>query len=217
MSGGFITLEGTEGGGKSTQAALLGERLRRTGRTVRVVREPGGTELSEAIRDLLKHHPAGARMTPETELLLMNAARAQLVGEVIRPALAAGEMVVCDRFHHSTLAYQGWGRGLPLGRVREVVSFAVGDLLPDLTLLLWVPPEVSLARQRARVLSGGGDADRFEREGSGFFERVAEGYRHLAQEEPGRVVLLDATPPIECVHERIWEIVAARWPATVHG
>lgn len=210
-------MEGTEGGGKSTQAALLGERLRRAGRVVRVVREPGGTELSEAIRDLLKHHPAGARMTSEAELLLMNAARAQLVGEVIRPALAAGEMVVCDRFHHSTLAYQGWGRGLALERVREVVGFAVGGTLPDITLLLRVPPEVSLARRRARESSGGEEADRFEREGAEFFERVAEGYRRLAEEEPGRVVSVDGTLPIMTVHERIWEIVTARWPETGMG
>ncbi|MGV3756610.1 MAG: dTMP kinase, partial [Verrucomicrobiota bacterium] len=134
MSGLFITFEGTEGGGKSTQIQLLAERLRSLGHTVRTLREPGGTPIGEEIRHLLKHSDANHGMTSETELLLMNASRAQLVREVIQPALAASEIVLCDRFYDSTLAYQGYGRGLDLGQVQGVVDFAVGSVHPDLTL-----------------------------------------------------------------------------------
>ena len=135
----FITFEGTEGGGKSTQIQLLAERLRSAGCVVRVLREPGGTPIGEEIRHTLKHSEANHAMTSEAELLLMNASRAQLVREVIRPALAAGEVVLCDRFHDSTTAYQGYGRQLDLGRVAAVIDFAVGETRPDVTWLLDVP------------------------------------------------------------------------------
>ena len=150
MPGRFITFEGTEGAGKSTQIKLLAERIQATGHKARVLREPGGTPIGEEIRHTLQHSAQNAAMTPEAELLLINASRAQLVREVIRPALAAGEIVLCDRFYHSTLAYQGYGRQLDLKRVQEVIDFAVGDTRPDLTLMLHVP----LAISEQQIISG---------------------------------------------------------------
>ena len=145
----FITFEGTEGSGKSTQISLLAERLRALGRNVLTLREPGGTPIGEEIRHTLKHSPANHAMTAEAELLLMNASRAQLVREVIRPALAAGEIVLCDRFYDSTTAYQGHGRQLDLQMVEQIIDVAVGDTRPDLTLLFIVPHEISEARRVA--------------------------------------------------------------------
>src|SRR6266581_2049388 len=142
MTGLFITFEGTEGSGKSTQISLLAEHLRSLGRSVRTIREPGGTPIGEEIRHTLKHSAANQAMTAETELLLMNASRAQLVREIIRPALAAGEIVLCDRFYDSTTAYQGYGRALDLNLVKQMIDLAVGDTRPDLTLLMLVTREV---------------------------------------------------------------------------
>src|SRR6266576_6580827 len=142
MKGLFITFEGTEGSGKSTQISLLAEHLRALKHTIRILREPGGTPIGEEIRHTLKHSAANQAMTAEAELLLMNASRAQLVREVIRPALAAGEIVLSDRFYDSTTAYQGYGRGLDLGQVKTVVDLAVGDTRPNVTLLLVVPQQV---------------------------------------------------------------------------
>src|SRR5262249_41831877 len=136
VSGLFISFEGTEGSGKSTQIALLAERLRALQRLVRVLREPGGTPIGEEVRHTLKHSEANDAMTAEAELLLMNASRAQLVREVIRPALAAGEIILCDRFYDSTTAYQGFGRRLDSRLVRSLIDFAVDDVRPKLTLLL---------------------------------------------------------------------------------
>src|SRR5690349_3297441 len=150
MKGLFITFEGTEGSGKSTHIRLLADRLRAAGRNVRLLREPGGTPIGEEVRHTLKHSEQNRAMTAEAELLLMNASRAQLVREVIRPALAAGELVLCDRFYDSTIAYQGYGRRLDLGIVRAVVEFAVDDTRPDVTLLLTVPVAISEARRLAR-------------------------------------------------------------------
>src|SRR5256886_11498842 len=139
MKGLFITFEGTEGSGKSTQISLLAERLRFLGYSVRTLREPGGTPIGEEIRHTLKHSAANHAMTAEAELLLMNASRAQLVREVIRPALAGGEIVLCDRFYDSTTAYQGYGRQLDLKLVKAIIDVAVGETRPDLSLLLTVP------------------------------------------------------------------------------
>lgn len=208
MSGLFITFEGTEGGGKSTQVALLAERLRTLGQRARVLREPGGTPIGEEIRHLLKHHPANEVMMPEAELLLMNASRAQLVLEVIRPALTAGEIVLCDRFYDSTTAYQGYGRQLDLALVKSVIDFAVGRTRPHLTLLLRVPPEVSEARQHARQASNAGPRDRFEEADRAFFRRVEHGFEEIAKAEPQRVRIVDATQSIEAVHDDIWRLVA---------
>jgi dTMP kinase len=201
MSGLFITFEGTEGGGKSTQIARLAERLSALKLRVRQLREPGGTPIGEEIRHLLKHSEANRAMTSETELLLMNASRAQLVREVIRPALAAGEIVLCDRFYDSTVAYQGHGRQLDLTRVQSVIEFAVGDTKPNLTLLLRVPIRVSEARRNAR---GATTRDRFEEADRGFFQRVERGYEMIAAEEPARVKVIDATQSIEAVAEQTW-------------
>lgn len=210
MPGLFITFEGTEGGGKSTQIALLAERLRQLGHHARVLREPGGTPIGEEIRHLLKHHPANEVMMPEAELLLMNASRAQLVLEVIRPALTAGEIVLCDRFYDSTTAYQGYGRQLDLALVKSVIDFAVGRTHPHLTLLLHVPPEVSEARRQARQAAAAGPRDRFEEADRAFFRRVEHGFEKIAEAEPERVRVVDATQSIEAVHDDIWRLVAAR-------
>src|SRR6185369_6229419 len=149
----FITFEGTEGSGKSTQILPLADRLRSLGRVVRTLREPGATPIGEEIRHTLKHSKDNAAMTAETELLLMNASRAQLVREVIRPALAAGEIVLCDRFYDSTVAYQGYGRQIDLKMVNAIIDFAVGETRPDLTLLLMVPVAISEARRLERQKS----------------------------------------------------------------
>lgn len=210
MPGLFISFEGTEGSGKSTQLARLARRLREAGRIILEVREPGGTPIGEEIRHTLKHSVAAAGMCPETELLLMNASRAQLVREVIRPALAANVIVLCDRFHDSSIAYQGCGRGIDLDRVRQIVDFAVGETRPDITLLLWLSEEESAARLSRRAASGDQPTDRFERAGREFFVRVCEGYRRLAREESGRVHMVDAMGSEEEVHARIWAIVEPR-------
>ena len=195
MKGLFITFEGTEGSGKTTQISLLAERLRSMGYSVRTLREPGGTPIGEEIRHTLKHSPANHAMTAEAELLLMNASRAQLVREVIRPALAAGEIVLCDRFYDSTTAYQGYGRQLDLRMVKNIIDVAVGDTRPDLTLLFVVPHEVSEARRLARqpTLPLPFKRDRMEEADRGFFTRVAEGYQAIAAAEPQRVRQFDAT------------------------
>src|SRR5450432_716855 len=179
MKGLFISFEGTEGCGKSTQVELLVQRLRALGHVVHKHREPGGTPIGEEIRHTLKHSKNNAAMTSEAELLLMNASRAQLVREIIRPALAAGEIVVCDRFYDSTTAYQGYGRQLDLDHVKSVIEFAVGETKPNLTLFVHVPSEVSAERVRSRqqgTLPLELQRDRFEEADRKFFERVAHGF-----------------------------------------
>jgi dTMP kinase len=203
----FITFEGTEGCGKSTQVELLAERMRALGHRVRVLREPGGTPIGEEIRHTLKHSKANVTMTYETELLLMNASRAQLVRETIRPALAVGEIVLCDRFYDSTTAYQGYGRGLDLTLVKSVIDFAVGDTRPNLTLLLHVPPEVSAERLQSRQSTLPFVRDRIEEGDRYFFERVAQGYEAITAAEPDRVRVVSGTGAIEVVCENIWELV----------
>src|SRR5260370_41936 len=193
MKGLFITFEGTEGCGKSTQVSLLAERLRGMGLLVRTIREPGGTPIGEEIRHTLKHSHQNHSMTSEAELLLMNASRAQLVREVIRPALAAGEIVLCDRFYDSTIAYQGYGRQLDLRMVQAVIDIAVDETRPDLTLLLLVPQDVSELRQKVRQTALPFLRDRMEEADRDFFARVAEGYRSLAAGEPERIRLIDAS------------------------
>lgn len=203
----FITFEGTEGSGKTTQIALLAQRLEERGRTVRLLREPGGTPIGEEIRHTLKHSAANAAMAAETELFLVNASRAQLVHEVIRPAIAAGEVVLCDRFYDSTVAYQGYGRQLPLETVHRLVEVAVGDLRPRLTILFTVPLAMSEERRHGRAQGGPLARDRMEEADRSFFERVAQGYRSLAAAEPGRVRVVDGTRPVPEVSAAVWELV----------
>jgi dTMP kinase len=203
----FITFEGTEGCGKSTQVELLARQLHALGHRVRTLREPGGTPIGEEIRHTLKHSKNNHAMTAEAELLLMNASRAQLVREIIRPALAAGEIVVCDRFYDSTTAYQGYGRQLDLKRVQAVIDFAVGDTRPNLTLLLHVPPEVSDERLRSRQSHLSFVRDRIEEADQKFFARVARGYEVLAATEPDRVRVVNGSSSVETVCAKIWELV----------
>jgi len=207
MRGRFITFEGTEGSGKSTQISLLAERLRFLGYAVRTLREPGGTPIGEEIRHTLKHSKNNTAMTAEAELLMMNASRAQLVREVIRPALINGEIVLCDRFYDSTVAYQAYGRGLDLGFVRDVVHFAVGDCRPDLTILLLLHHERSEERRLARQATLPFMRDRFEESDRGFFIRVAKGYEAVASAEPERVRTIDAERPISELHASIMALV----------
>jgi len=209
MKGLFITFEGTEGSGKSTQIPILADRLRSLGRHVRVLREPGGTPIGEEIRHTLKHSKANDAMTPEAELLLMNASRAQLVREVIRPALAAGEIVLSDRFYDSTTAYQGYGRQLDLNMVRSIIDAAVGDTRPDLTILFLLPYDVAEQRRLARQPSLPMELqrDRIEEAGKSFFERAAKGYEAIADAEPKRVRTVDATGRVPKISERIWKLV----------
>jgi dTMP kinase len=202
MPGIFITFEGTEGCGKSTHIKKLAARLEKEGHTVRTLREPGGTESGEEIRELLKHGPEN--LTPEAELLLMNASRAQLVREIIRPALAAGEVVLCDRFFDSTTIYQGAGRGLDATHVQAVIDFAVGETRPDLTLLLEIPLEISEKRRAKR--SG---SDRFESADREFFKRIEAGYTALAEAEPDRIQIIDANRLPEAVQADILIAVSA--------
>ena len=203
MAGCFITFEGTEGCGKSTHIKKLARRLEAEGHTVRTLREPGGTESGESIRHLLKHGPE--ELTAEAELLLMNASRAQLVREVIRPAIAAGEIVLCDRFYDSTTVYQGTGRGLDAAQVQAVIDFAVGDTRPDLTLLLQIPLKTSEERRARRS-----ETDRFEQADRTFFERIEAGYTALATAEPDRIRVIKADQPLDTVAAAIWRIVNDR-------
>ncbi|HEX7653632.1 MAG TPA: dTMP kinase, partial [Verrucomicrobiae bacterium] len=177
----FISFEGTEGCGKSTQVRLLTERLQSLGHRVKTLREPGGTPIGEEIRHTLKHSKANAEMKPETELLLMNASRAQLVRELIQPALEANEIVICDRFYDSTTAYQGYGRQMDLAKVRSIIELAVGELKPRITFYMKVSPAVSEERVRSRQAILPFVRDRFEESDNAFFERVTQGFEAIAK------------------------------------
>jgi dTMP kinase len=206
-SGLFITFEGSEGCGKSTQIGLLEERLKEEGREVLRLREPGGTELGEKIRNLFQHDEAGEGMSPETELLLVNASRAQLVREKIRPALERGAIVLCDRFYDSTVAYQGYGRGLDLALVRRVIDVAVGDTRPDCTFLISLPRQLAEHRLKIRSALDEWSDDRMEKSERDFFERVEEGFFDLNASEGGRIHLIEGSRAIEVVQAEIWEEV----------
>jgi dTMP kinase len=208
----FITFEGTEGCGKSTQVELLGRQLRTLGYRVRVLREPGGTSIGEEIRHTLKHSKNNAAMTAEAELLLMNASRAQLVREIIRPALAAGEIVLCDRFYDSTTAYQGYGRQLDLKMVQRIIDVAVGDTKPNLTLLLTISQEISELRRAMRQATLPFMRDRIEEADQEFFARVAKGFDAVAAAEPDRVRIVDASGSLENVCLKIWHFVQSLLP-----
>ncbi|HLD66139.1 MAG TPA: dTMP kinase, partial [Pseudomonas sp.] len=197
MTGLFITLEGPEGAGKSTNREYLAERLRAQGLDVLLSREPGGTPLAERIRELLLA-PSAEPMAADTELLLVFAARAQHLAEVIRPALARGAVVLCDRFTDATYAYQGGGRGLSESRIAVLENFVQGSLRPDLCLVFDLPVDVGLARAAAR-----GCLDRFEQEGLGFFEAVRQTYLRRASQQPQRYRILDAAQSLSQVQQAL--------------
>jgi dTMP kinase len=197
VTGLFITLEGPEGAGKSTNREYLAERLRAAGIEVLLTREPGGTPLAERIREVLLT-PGDEVMNADTELLLVFAARAQHLAAVIRPALARGAVVLCDRFTDSTYAYQGGGRGLSVERIATLEHFVQGELRPDLTLVFDLPVEIGLARASAR-----GRLDRFEQEGRVFFEAVRNAYLKRAEADPARYQLVDAAQPLAQVQQAL--------------
>jgi len=203
LPGLFVTFEGGEGSGKSTQIARLAERLRSEGRDPVITREPGGTPLAEGIRSLLLDpaRPPGAL----AEALLMEAARAELVAQVIRPALAEGRVVLCDRYADSTLVYQGAGRGLDRAMLRRLNEVATGGLTPDLTLLFDLDHAAGLARR-----SRAGESNRLDLEPAAFHARVRAAYLELAREEPGRWVTLDATLTPDALADRVAETVEGR-------
>jgi dTMP kinase len=200
MRGRFITFEGIDGAGKSTQHAWLVDHLRRQGKTVVATREPGGTPLGEKLRALLLADP----MHLETEALLMFAARREHVAQVIEPALARGEWVVCDRFVDASFAYQGGGRGLDLEKLQQLSTWVLGELRPDLTLIFDAPVEVAQKRLHAATAN----PDRFEQEQAAFFERVRAAYLRIANENPQRVRLIDATQTPENINKALEKIIA---------
>ncbi len=204
-SGRLITFEGPEGSGKTTHIARLAEYLAGCGVAVTLTREPGGTALGEAIRGLLQHDGAGEAPVDRAEVLLFLASRAQHVERLIRPALAAGRWVLCDRFEDSTLAYQGYGRGFGLDELRAVNAFATGGLRPDLTVLLDIAPEAGRRRLQERSAQ-----DRIERAGDAFHARLRQGFHELARREPERFVVLDTEREAAAVAEEIREAVKRR-------
>ena len=206
--GKLITFEGPEGAGTSTQAAMLIARLEARGIEVVYTREPGGTKLGEAIRGVLQYNAAGEAPCPESEVLLFEASRAQLVRQVIRPALERGAWVVCDRFADSTTAYQGFGRGFPVDLMETINRFAIGESAPDMTILLDV--NVSLGMQRCAKRQTGRKAqyDRIESEALDFHEKVRQGYLELARRYPQRFRKVDAMRHAEPIGEEVWRLVA---------
>jgi dTMP kinase len=204
VSGGlFITLEGGEGGGKSTQAKKLAEFLAARGRDVILTREPGGAPGAEAIRKLLVEG-AGSRWDGMTEALLHTAARRDHLVKTVWPAMSAGKTVLCDRFFDSTIAYQGYGHGLDLASLRALQATALGDFKPDLTLILDLPPRVGLSRAQAR----GGTETRYESMEVAFHERLRDGFLAIAAAEPGRCRIIDADDDVETVHAAIVRAVS---------
>jgi dTMP kinase len=207
FAGKLITFEGSEGSGKSTQIGRLTARLQQGGREVVATREPGGTEIGEQIRNIIVNNAKGDEMCPEAELLLFTAARAQVVRQVIAPALARGAIVLSDRYLDSSTVYQGAARNLSAGPVDAINRFAVGGVMPHLTVVIDVPTDVSLARIRARASHL---PDRMERESLAFFTKVRDGYLQLAKAEPARVMVVDGTQPPDAIEAQIWAEVQRR-------
>ncbi len=207
----FITFEGSEGCGKSTQVRLLAERLTNAGVPLLLTREPGGTAIGEKIRDLLQFDPVSVAMTPETEVLLFEASRSQLVREKILPALDQGKVVISDRFADSTAVYQGVARRLDAEIVGHLNNLAVGRCWPDMTFVLDVDVPVARARMLRRVRPAA-VPDRMEQEPLKFYEDVCAAYRELAAREPRRVQLIDGAQTIEAIETEIWERIASRFP-----
>jgi dTMP kinase len=201
----FITFEGPDGSGKTTQIRLLAEWLREQGYEIVLTREPGGTEISDQIRQVL-HDLGNAAMDAQTEILLYSASRAQHVAQLIRPALAAGKVVISDRYADSTMAYQGYGRQLDLEALRMITAFATGGLVPDLTLYFDIAPEEGLQRRQA----GGDEWNRLDAETADFHQRSRAGYLELIRQEPERWVVVDANRPREEVQAKVRAVVQAR-------
>jgi len=203
----LITFEGIDGSGKSTQAHLLIERLRQSGRVPLLVREPGGTEVSERIRSILLE--PGLHIVPFAEMLLFSAARAQLVAEVIQPAIANGQIVICDRFYDSTTAYQGGGRGVENPEwIRSFNNRVTGGLVPDRTYYFDISHEVAYDRRHQRNTSTTAGEDRLESAGIAFYERVRKAYLDLNRAEPDRILVLDGSESIESLHQKVWDDVS---------
>jgi dTMP kinase len=200
--GRLITLEGLDGSGKSTQLALEAERLRRSGMRVTVTREPGGTALGQQVREVVLH-AAREAVTPLAELALMFAARAQHIEQLILPALKAGDLVLCDRFTDSSIAYQGYGRGVPLEAIQGLENWLCRGVRPDLTLILEIDADAAARRTGERNQAASEAATRFEQEGTEFFGRVRRGYEEIAQQEPERVRVVNGRGAIDEVHERV--------------
>ncbi len=200
----FITFEGPEGSGKSTQIRLLAQALAQDGRPALTTREPGGTRIGDGIRGLLLDL-AHTEMSPRAETLLFNAARAQIVDQVIRPALAQGQVVLCDRYADSTLAYQGYGHGQDLAPLGQLAAYATDGLLPDLTIFLDIDPVAGLQRKQAGAAD---EWNRMEAKAVAFHQRVRTGYLTLAQAQPDRWLVLDALGTIDGIHDAIWQQVA---------
>ncbi|MFI5251765.1 MAG: dTMP kinase [Bacteroidota bacterium] len=202
----FITFEGLDSSGKTTQAILLAKQLEQTGKQVVFLREPGGTVISEKVREILldtKYHA----MSMKAELFLFSAARTQLITEVIQPALREGKVVICDRFFDSTTAYQGYGRGLDLAEIHAINRISTDGTTPDLTLFI----DVTMDELIQRKIRAGIKADRMESSGSEFYEKVRKGYLTLAGELPQRIIPIDGNKSTEVVHEHIWQIVSSRF------
>ncbi|HEV8502314.1 MAG TPA: dTMP kinase [Casimicrobiaceae bacterium] len=202
--GRFITLEGIDGAGKSTHVAFIAEAIRARGATVVATREPGGTPLAEKLRELVLATP----MLHDSEVLLMFAARAEHVAQVIRPALGRGDWVLCDRFTDATFAYQGGGHGVDPAHIEALAQWTHADCMPDVTILFDVPPEVSRARL-ARAVDHGRTLDRFEREDAAFTARVRAVYQARARAEPGRFRIVDSTRPLDEVRRALAAVVEA--------
>jgi len=205
----FITFEGSEGSGKSTQADRLAARLQRSDVPYILTREPGGTPIGESIRDLLQFAPHNSNMAPETELLLFEASRSQLVREVIKPALERGVCVIADRFSDSTTVYQGAARELNHEIIELMNAFVVADCVPDITFVL----DVDAATAESRMQREPRKADRMEQQPAEFYERVRDGYRELARQEPKRIVLIDGSRGADNIEGQIWKTASSRFPA----
>jgi dTMP kinase len=204
----FITFEGSEGSGKSTQVQRLAGHLERLGISYLLTREPGGTPIGETIRELLQFAPHNSSMTSETELLLFEASRSQLVRETIKPALERGTCVIADRFFDSTTVYQGAARNLDSEMVERLNAFAVADCVPDITFVIDVDAATAESRmQKPRR------PDRMEQEPADFYERVRRGYRDLAEREPNRVVLIDGSADPDEIENQIWGVLSSRFSA----
>jgi len=204
--GRFVSFEGIEGCGKTTQIALLSEALSRRDISHSVTREPGGTAVGEGIRRILLHSET-IHLTAAAELLLFYASRSQNILEKIEPSLARGEVVICDRFYHASMAYQGYGRGIPIEFIEKLTDLVCGERRPEITILLDIEPEIGLARARSRNSKRSEDEGRFEMEEIPFYTRIRNGYLELASREPNRIQIVAANRSIDAIHKEILEIL----------